>query len=97
MPPKLFTDDKQNTVIRPLCYCQEQDIAAYAHAKQMPIISKEICQSKANVVRVEINQLIAELASKNRKIPSNMLHALQRVQPSQLMDRNLWDFHDKQE
>jgi tRNA 2-thiocytidine biosynthesis protein TtcA len=25
-------------------------------------------------------------------VPSNLLHALQAVKPSQLMDKNLWDF-----
>ena len=32
------------------------------------------------------------MAEQNLKIPSNMLHALQSIQPSQLMDKKLWDF-----
>ena len=35
---------------------------------------------------------IVELAKENPKIPSNMLHALTSVKPSQLMDKKLWDF-----
>ena len=33
-----------------------------------------------------------QLAEENPKVPSNMLHALQSIKPSQLMDKNLWDF-----
>ena len=32
------------------------------------------------------------MAIENPKIPSNLLHALTNIQPSQLMDTSLWDF-----
>lgn len=93
MPPKLLSDDKKHIVIRPLAYCQEKDIAKYAQYKQYPIIPCNLCGSQENLVRVKIKRLINELAGENPKIPSNMLHALANVQPSQLMDRKLWDFN----
>jgi tRNA 2-thiocytidine biosynthesis protein TtcA len=42
--------------------------------------------------RVRVKRLIDELATENPKIPSNILHALNSVQPSHLMDKTLWDF-----
>lgn len=92
MPPKLLTDDKRNIVIRPLVYCQEKDIAAYAEMQEFPIIPCNLCGSQENLSRQRIRQLITELAEENPKIPSNMLHALQSIHPSQLMDKGQWDF-----
>ena len=37
MPPKLLTDDKKHIVIRPMAYCQENDILAFAKLKKFPI------------------------------------------------------------
>lgn len=92
MPPKLLSDDKKHIVIRPLAYCQEADIIKYAAAKQYPIIPCNLCGSQQNLVRVKIKRLIRELASENPKIPSNILNAITDIQPSQLMDKKLWDF-----
>lgn len=92
MPPKLLSDNKKHIVIRPLVYCQETDIKAYASAQQFPIIPCNLCGSQENLSRKKVKKLIADLALENPKIPSNILHALQSVQPSQLMDKHLWDF-----
>lgn len=92
MPPKLLTDNKKNIVIRPLAYCQENDIKIYAEEQQFPIIPCNLCGSQENLARVRVKKLIEQLAEENPKVPSNILHALQSVQPSQLMDKSLWDF-----
>lgn len=92
MPPKLLSDNKLHIVIRPLAYCQEKDIIAYANEQQFPIIPCNLCGSQENLVRKKVKKLITELAIDNPKVPSNILHALNSVQLSQLMDRDLWDF-----
>lgn len=92
MPPKLLTDNKEHIVIRPLAYCQERDIIDFAKFEQYPIIPCNLCGSQEKLVRKRVTKLIDQLALENPKIPSNLLHALQSVKPSQLMDKNLWDF-----
>lgn len=94
MPHKLLTDSKKQIVIRPMVYCQEADIAAYAQEQQFPIIPCNLCGSQENLKRQRVKKLIDELALENPKVPSNILHALQSVSPSQLMDESLWDFKD---
>jgi len=94
MPPKLLTDDKRNIVIRPLAYCHEQDIIDYTQEQAFPIIPCNLCGSQENLKRKRIKQLISDLSDENEKIPSNMLHALTSVKPSQLMDEKLWNFRN---
>ena len=92
MPPKLLTDSKDHIVIRPLAYCQEKDIIQYMKEQQFPIIPCTLCGSQEKLVRKRVTKLIDQLCEENPKVGSNMLHALQSVQPSQLMDKKLWDF-----
>jgi len=92
MPPKLLSDDKKNILIRPMVYCQEKDIEEFAKEQQFPIIPCTLCGSQENLMRKRIKKLIADLAKENPKIPSNILHSMQSVKPSQLMDKSLWDF-----
>lgn len=92
MPPKLLSDNKEHIVIRPMCYVQERDIITYAGEQAYPIIPCTLCGSQENLARKRIGRLIDQLAEENPKIPSNILHALQSIKPSQLMDQQLWDF-----
>lgn len=92
MPPKLLSDSRRHIVIRPLVYCQEKDIACYAEEQQFPIIPCNLCGSQQNLMRQRVKHLIDTLAQENPKIPSNMLHALHSLRPSQLMDKKHWNF-----
>lgn len=92
MPPKLLNDTKKHIVIRPLCYVQERDIITFANEQAYPIIPCTLCGSQENLARKRVGRLIDQLAEENPKIPSNILHALQSIKPSQLMDQNLWSF-----
>jgi tRNA 2-thiocytidine biosynthesis protein TtcA len=92
MPPKLLSDNKKHIIIRPLVYCQEADIAEFATHMAFPIIPCNLCGSQENLMRKKIKVLIDQLAQANPKVPSNILHALTTIKPSQLMDKNFWDF-----
>lgn len=94
MPPKLLSDNKKHIVIRPLCYVQEKDIIEFASEQKYPIIPCTLCGSQDNLARKKIGLLINQLSEDNPKVPSNLLHALQSVKPSQLMDQDLWNFRD---
>jgi tRNA 2-thiocytidine biosynthesis protein TtcA len=92
MPPKLLSDNKKHIVIRPMCYVQEKDIIAFAKEQAYPIIPCTLCGSQENLMRKKVTRLIDQLAEENPKVPSNILHALQSLKPSQLMDQDMWDF-----
>lgn len=92
MPPKLLTDSKRHVLIRPLAYCQENDIIAYLKEQQFPIIPCNLCGAQENLARMRVKLLIENLAKENPKVPSNMLHALSALKPTQLMDKKMWDF-----
>ena len=92
MPPKLLSDNKKNILIRPMVYCQESDIALFAQAMAFPIIPCNLCGSQENLMRKRIATLIDQLSKENPKVPSNILHALSSIKPSQLMDERWWDF-----
>ncbi|TAL62454.1 MAG: tRNA 2-thiocytidine(32) synthetase TtcA [Legionella sp.] len=94
MPPKLLSDNKKHIVIRPLCYVQEKDIITFANQQAFPIIPCTLCGSQENLMRKKVARLIDQLAEENPKVPSNILHALQSIKPSQLMDQNFWDFRN---
>lgn len=93
MPPKLLSDDGRNVVIRPLAYCQESDIEAYAKMKEFPIIPCNLCGSQPNLQRQVVKQMLQDWEKKSPGRLEIMFRALQNVVPSQLADRNLFDFN----
>ena len=92
MPPKLLSDDGRNVLIRPLAYCKEKDIAEYAALKGFPIIPCNLCGSQANLQRAAINQLLRDWDKQYPQRLDSMFTAIQNVAPSQLADRELFDF-----
>lgn len=94
MPPILRSDNGKNTVIRPLAYCQEKDIARYSEEKQFPIIPCNLCGSQPNLKRARVKKLISDLAEEIPNIRSSILTALTNVTGSHLLDTELYDFQN---
>jgi tRNA 2-thiocytidine biosynthesis protein TtcA len=90
MPPKLVTDEGDQVVIRPLIYCAEDDLAAFAAEEQFPIIPCNLCGSQENLQRKAISKLLADLDARCPGSRRNMLAALGNVRPSHLFDKGLW-------
>ena len=92
MPPKLLSDDKQNIVIRPLAYCKEADLAAYAEIKAFPIIPCNLCGSQENLQRQAIKQMLRDWEKQFPGRMDSIFTAIGNVAPSQLADGELFDF-----
>ncbi len=92
MPPKLLSDDKQNIVIRPLAYCKEADLAAYAEIKAFPIIPCNLCGSQENLQRQAIKQMLQDWEKQFPGRMDSIFTAIGNVAPSQLADGELFDF-----
>lgn len=92
MPPKLLSDDKKNIIIRPLAYVREKEIERFAAFKNFPIIPCNLCGSQENLQRQAMKEM---LKTWDRQFPGRLetiFTSLQNVAPSQLADRNLFDF-----
>ena len=92
MPPKLLSDDGRNIVIRPLAYCREADIAAYATERQFPIIPCNLCGSQEHLQRKQVRRMMEEWEKEHPGRSEVIFKALTNVAPSQLADRTLFDF-----
>jgi tRNA 2-thiocytidine biosynthesis protein TtcA len=92
MPPKLLSDDGKHVVIRPLAYVREDDIAAYAEAKQFPIIPCNLCGSQENLQRKQVKRMMEAWEKETPGRIETIARALGDIRPSQLSDPKLFDF-----
>jgi tRNA 2-thiocytidine biosynthesis protein TtcA len=89
MPPMLESDDGRNTVIRPLCYAPEQELAGYAALMKLPVLPSSPCGAEPNLQRKRMKQLVGELSREIPNIQSSILAAMGNVRTSHLLDRGL--------
>ena len=87
MPPKLLSNDKKHTVIRPLAYCFEEEIEEFSNTQKYPIIPCTLCGSQSDLKRKKIKSWLKELKKENPKIHFSILNSLGNVQIDRLLDR----------
>jgi tRNA 2-thiocytidine biosynthesis protein TtcA len=92
MPPKLVSDDGHHVVIRPLAYVAEADLAAWAEARQFPIIPCNLCGSQETLQRAQAKAMLRDWEKRFPGRIESIFNALTRVTPSHLLDRALFDF-----
>jgi tRNA 2-thiocytidine biosynthesis protein TtcA len=87
MPAVLRSDDRRNTVIRPLAYAPEAALIEYADERGFPVVS---CGCPAcglpEQKRQVVKQLLGQLEASDPGIKQNMLAALRNVNPTHLLD-----------
>jgi tRNA 2-thiocytidine biosynthesis protein TtcA len=92
MPPKLGSDDGKHVVIRPLAYVKEKDLARYAEVRAFPIIPCDLCGSQDHLQRKQVKQMLRQWEREFPGRVETIFNSLQRVAPSHLLDRKLFDF-----
>lgn len=92
MPPKLLSDDRRHIVIRPLAYCRERDLAELARIKAFPIIPCNLCGSQQNLQRQAMKAMLQGWERQHPGRVETIFRALQNASPSQLADRQWFDF-----
>ncbi len=94
MPPKLVSDDGRHIVIRPLAYCRERDLEAWAALRRFPIIPCDLCGSQEQLKRKETKALLREWDKRFPGRVEKVFAALGNVAPSHLADPALYDFRN---
>jgi tRNA 2-thiocytidine biosynthesis protein TtcA len=92
MSPKLVSDDGRNIVIRPLAYCRESDLEAWAEVRAFPIIPCNLCGSQPNLQRQQVKQMLRDWEKRFPGRVETMFRSLSHVVPSHLLDTELFDF-----
>jgi tRNA 2-thiocytidine biosynthesis protein TtcA len=94
MPPRLVSDDGKHVVIRPLVYCAEEHLRAFAAERRFPILPCNLCGSQSEAQRKQMKALLADLEAKHPTLRQTMLAAIGNVNPSHLFDKKLFPAHD---
>src|SRR3989440_6285464 len=90
MPPRLRSDDGRNTVIRPLCFASEADVAEFARSAAFPIIPCDLCGSQENLQRRRVKQLLSELEQEHSGVRASLFASMGNVLPGHLLDARLY-------
>ena len=89
MPARLVSDDGAHVVIRPMIYCAEETLAAFARVRAYPILPCNLCGSQETAQRKQVKALLGRLEAEHPGVKSSVFAALGNVRPTQLLDRAL--------
>jgi len=90
MSARMLADNGIHTVIRPLVYVEEQDIADFAAQSRFPIVSCACPPAvRTDVQRRRMKELLAQLQREIPGIKHSLLASLGNVQPRHLLDTAL--------
>ncbi len=90
MSPLLHSEDGKNTVIRPLCYIDENIIINFIKTTNYPI-PDNICPTiitEGN--RMKVKKLISNLSREFPDIKSSLLKSISKIDTQHMMDKNYW-------
>jgi tRNA(Ile)-lysidine synthase TilS/MesJ len=88
--PVTYLDRSKITVIRPLIYAPEREVAAFSKSYPLPVV-KSVCPANGNTQRESMKNLLYELSEKNRSLCKNIFGALERAPMSG------WEIHSREE
>jgi tRNA 2-thiocytidine biosynthesis protein TtcA len=94
MPPKLLNDAGDLFVYRPLSYVAEADCDKFSTNMNYPIIPCDLCGSQDGLQRQNIKELLNSWETKNPGRKQKIFRALMNINPSHLLDLNLFNFLD---
>jgi len=97
MPGIYRTDDDKHTVIRPLIYCEEEDIEFFSNEREFPIIPCNLCGSQENLQRKKIKAMLQEW---NKDFPGRLdsiFGAMKNVSLTHMLDPKLAELAKREE
>ena len=92
MPPKLVSDNRQHVVIRPMAYCRETILSAYAAEQSFPIIPCNLCGTQENLQRKIIKKMLKEWDDEHPGRVANIFKSMGRITTSHMLDPELFNF-----
>lgn len=93
LPPVLVSDSGYVPIIRPLLYCDEEALGAYAKEQELPIVgcACPVCPTHpdheySDLKRKTVKRWLAELSLEIPNLRANARGALKKLEPSRFLD-----------
>ncbi len=94
MPPIYRIAAGDLTVIRPLCFVDENWLGGYSNAMSWPIVPCNLCGSQEEMRRKEMGALLMNLDERYPGIKNSLSGAMKNPHRNELLDPALWSHPD---